>query len=124
MIQLASDTFDAFHDPMQLDVNEEVIKKLLQLHPSAVVEETDTDGPVMWLLLIPTKVELMNRFLNGEISETELLDQTPLNIKYTAMYLCSAMVLPEYRRKGWYFKILARPSAKLKRAEAGLAIYA
>jgi predicted GNAT family acetyltransferase len=42
----------------------------------------------------------MNRFLDNKISEKELYELTPLNISYEALYLCSAMVLPEYRRKG------------------------
>ena len=32
--------------------------------------------------------------------EKELFDQTPLNSSYDAIYLCSALVLEEYRRKG------------------------
>ena len=42
----------------------------------------------------------MNRFINSEISEKELFELTPLNASYDAVYLCSALVLEEYRRKG------------------------
>jgi N-acetylglutamate synthase-like GNAT family acetyltransferase len=42
----------------------------------------------------------MNRFLANEISEKELYELTPLKAKYDAIYLCSALVLDEYRRKG------------------------
>jgi GNAT superfamily N-acetyltransferase len=42
----------------------------------------------------------MNRFLDGEISEKQLYDFTPVGITYEAVYLCSALVLEEYRRKG------------------------
>lgn len=42
----------------------------------------------------------MNRFLENEISEKELFDLTPLDTTYEAVYLCSALVLEEYRRKG------------------------
>jgi ribosomal protein S18 acetylase RimI-like enzyme len=100
MIQLAVETFAAHNDPEQLDVNDEVIRKLERIHPAAVSERTDGDGPVAWGLMIPTTTALMNQFVAGEISEGELLDKTPLDKKYDALYLCSAMVLPEYRRKG------------------------
>jgi predicted GNAT family acetyltransferase len=52
------------------------------------------------VLLFPTTNELMNRFLKNEISEKQLFELTELDINYDAIYLCSAMVLEEYRRKG------------------------
>ena len=100
MIQLAEEVFATKNDLDQLDVNQEVIERLHKMHPSTLSEYDDGNGPVAWILLIPTTTELMNRFLESEISEKELFDLTPLNIKYDALYLCSAMVLEEYRRKG------------------------
>ena len=70
------------------------------MHPSAVTECNDGNGPVAWILLIPTTSDLMKRFLENHISEKELFDLTPLNTKYEALYLCSALVLEEYRRQG------------------------
>ena len=62
--------------------------------------QNDGNGPGGWILLIPTTTELMNRFLQKEISEKELYKLTPLNATYEALYLCSALVLEEYRRQG------------------------
>lgn len=53
-----------------------------------------------WILVIPTTFELVNQFLEKQISEKELFDLTPLNTNYEALYLSSALVLEEYRRKG------------------------
>ena len=100
MLQLAQDVFDVKNDPDQLDVNPEVLEQLQQIHPNSVCEFDDGNGPVAWVLLIPTTTELMDKFLKGKISEKLLYEMTPLNIKYDALYLCSAMVLEEYRRKG------------------------
>lgn len=100
MIELAEKSFDARNDPQQLDVNQKVIKQLEELHPATLSEYDDGKGPVVWILLIPTIHELMNEFLAGEIGETELLNRTPRKAKYDAIYLCSAMVLDEYRGKG------------------------
>lgn len=100
MIQLADEVFATKNDPDQLDVNEEVLAHLQEIHPATVSEQDDGNGPVAWVILIPTTTELMTRFVRGEISEKELYDLTPLNTIYQAVYLCSAMVLEEYRRQG------------------------
>ena len=105
MINLAVETFAAHNDPNQLDVNEEVIKQLEQLHPATLSEHNEGDVPVVWILLIPPTTSLMNEFIKEKISESELLNKTPLNIKYDALYWCSALVLPEFRRKGLAKKI-------------------
>jgi len=100
MIQLADEVFATKSDPNQLDINEEVLDHLRKIHPATVSEYDDGHGPVAWILLIPTTVELMNQFIKGIISEKVLYELTPLGTKYEAVYLCSAMVLGEYRRKG------------------------
>ncbi len=100
MIQLADEVFASKSDPNQLDVNPEVLDHLRKIHPASVSQYDDGNGPVAWLLLIPTTLQLMNRFLKNEISEKELYELTPLNTTYEALYLCSGMVLKEYRRKG------------------------
>lgn len=100
MIQLAEDVFAAKSDPDQLDVDQDVMERLLRIHPASVSEYDDGNGPVGWILLIPTTLDLMQRFLEHKISEKELFDLTPEASVYDALYLCSALVLEEYRRKG------------------------
>jgi ribosomal protein S18 acetylase RimI-like enzyme len=100
MLQLADDVFAVKNDPDQLDVNQDVLDQLRRIHPATVSEFDDGHGPVAWVLLIPTTLGLMDQFLSHSISEKELYEQTPLDASYEAIYLCSAMVLEEYRRKG------------------------
>ena len=100
LIQLADEVFAVKNDPDQLDVNHEVILRMQRLHPSTLSEYADANGPVAWILLIPTTIDLMNQFLDNKISEKELFELTPENTTYEALYLCSAMVLEEYRRRG------------------------
>lgn len=100
MIQLAQDVFDAQNDPSQLDVDEQVIAKLQQLHPATVSEYDNGEGPAVWILLIPTTTGLMQELLQHRIGETELLNLTSKDVPFEAIYLCSAMVLPEFRGKG------------------------
>ena len=105
MIQLAEDVFAVHNDPAQLDVDEKVMERLEKIHPATLSEHVEDDGPVVWILLIPTTIDLMNKFVAEEISETELMNETPLNAKYEALYLCSALVLPEFRKKGLATKV-------------------
>ena len=100
LIELADKVFAYKDDPNQIEVNDEVRKKLYQIHPMTLSEYRVEDGPVAWLLLIPTTKELMDQFLKKEISERELFEKTPIGVKYDSIYLCSALVLEEYRRKG------------------------
>jgi GNAT superfamily N-acetyltransferase len=100
LIKLADELFAVKNDPSQLDVNQEVMERLQKMHPSTISEYNEGNGPVAWVLLIPTTLDLMNRFLENQISEKELFNLTPLNTTYEALYLCSALVLEEYRKKG------------------------
>jgi GNAT superfamily N-acetyltransferase len=106
MIQLAGEVFDAQNDPGQLQVDESVINKLIALHPASVSELDEGEGPVVWILMIPTTNQLMEEFLKGTIGEQEMLDQTSVNGIYDCIYLCSAMVLEEYRGKGIASKMI------------------
>lgn len=104
MLQLVDEIFSTRTDPDQLQVDEKVIARLQQLHP-ATLSEHNVNGPVVWILIIPTISELMEKFLSGKISEQELFEQTKPDPdgnreKFDCIYLCSASVLPEYRNKG------------------------
>ena len=115
MMELATEVFDARHDPHQLDVDEHLIERLQRLHPSTLSEYDDGNGPVVWILLIPTTSELMHQFLEGHIHEKELLDLTPLDAPLDAIYLCSGLVLPEYRRKGIAKKLTLAAIAEMQK---------
>ena len=100
MIQLAEQFFEVKNDPAQLAVTAEVIERLRLLHPRTLNEATDHNGPIAWVLVIPTTKFVMREFLDGKISERDLLEKTLPGTRYDALYLCSAIVLPEYRGRG------------------------
>ena len=100
MIQLSEEVFSSRTDPDQLNVNENVMDHLQLIHPDTISEYDDGNGPVCWILCIPTTLDLMNQFINKKISERELYELTPLNTNYEAIYLCSALLLEEFRGKG------------------------
>ena len=100
LIQLSDEVFSSRTDPDQLNVNETVMEHLQLMHPFTISEYDDGNGPVCWILCIPTTLDLMNQFINKKISERELYELTPLNAKYEAIYMCSALLLEEFRGKG------------------------
>ncbi len=116
MIELAEKTFATRKDPRQISVTEEVMERLRRIHPATLTEQDDGNGPVAWVLVLPTTHDLMVRFIAKQTNEQELLEETlrprkkhrgrqaqgdtPFQGKYDALYLCSALVLPEYRGKG------------------------
>jgi GNAT superfamily N-acetyltransferase len=115
LINLAEETFAVKSDPNQLDVNQEIIERLLKLHPATVSEFSDERGPVAWLLVIPTTLDLMNRFLAMEISEKQMFELTQAGTNYEALYLCSALVLEEYRRKGIIKRLAFKAIEEIRR---------
>ena len=50
----------------------------------------------------------MERFITKVTNEQELLEGTPLQGEYDALYLCSALVLPEHRGKGLAKRLTCR----------------
>jgi GNAT superfamily N-acetyltransferase len=73
-----------------------------------MTEKRTKNGPIAWILVFPTTRELMIRFIKRQIDERDLLKKTPLGVKYDAIYLCSALVLPEYRRKGLAKRLMCK----------------
>ena len=101
MIELADEFFETRNDPNQISVTEEVMSMLQKIHPATLSEKRDENGPIVWILVLPTTHWLMEEFVAERINERELLEKTPIGASYDAVYLCSALVLPEYRGKGW-----------------------
>ncbi|MFM2284894.1 MAG: hypothetical protein RLZZ543_391 [Bacteroidota bacterium] len=116
LIQLADSVFSTRNDPDQLDVDQDVLAHLENIHPNCVSELDEGEGPVCWVLMFPTTHALMQLFLKEEISEKELYNRTPLNTKYDCIYLCSALVLEEFRRKGIASQLGIKAIEEIKKA--------
>lgn len=115
MIRLANETFQVHNDPLQLDVDEVIIERLQNLHPATLSQYTEGDGPVIWVLLIPTTTQIMNDFISEKIGENEMLDRTKPGNQYDCIYLCSALTLPEFRNKGLTRKLTIEAIEKIKK---------
>jgi hypothetical protein len=115
MIRLAEDFFNTRVDPDQISVTEETMARLRKIHPATLTEEADDRGPIAWMLVIPTTTKIMEEFVSGQINERELLENTPLTGPYQALYLCSALVLPEHRGKGLALSLICRAIETIRR---------
>lgn len=114
MMQLIDEVFATKNDPDQLDIDEKVRQKILNLHPATFAEHSVEDGPVAWVLVIPTTLEVMNKFIRRAINENQLVEMTPPGGKYEAIYLCSASVLEEYRRQGLTLRLALDSIEKIR----------
>jgi GNAT superfamily N-acetyltransferase len=108
MIQLADEFFSVKSDPSQISVNGRVLARLRHIHPGTISEKSASKGPVAWVLVIPTTQAIMDQFILKKITERELYKKTPLHAEYNSIYLCSALVLPEYRGKGLAKKLMIK----------------
>ena len=114
LLAITTSFFDTKNDPDQLQVDEQVITRLLELHPATVTELVEGDGPVLWILLIPTSLATMHAFLNGAITEAQLFEQASIGSQFEAVYLCSASILPEYRNKGFIYKLTCEALVRIQ----------
>ena len=115
MIQLAEEFFATKDDPSQISINNKVMRKLKRIHPSTMMEKKTSKGPIAWILVIPTTHKLMEQFIAKKINERELLNKTLLRVKYDSIYLCSALVLPEYRAKGLAKSLMTKAIKSIKK---------
>ena len=115
MIKLADEFFEARTDPEQINVTPRARARLERMHPATLSAKTTRNGPIAWMLVIPTTTTLMRKFIDGQIGENELLKRTPVGRPYQAVYLCSALVLPEYRGKGIAKRLLTTAIRSMRR---------
>jgi len=114
MIKLAEDFFETKNDPAQISVTDDVMDRLQKIHPCTRSEERDQNGPIAWVLVIPTTRDVMTRFIAKEINEQQLLDETMPGARYEAVYLCSALVLPEHRGKGLARRLVTKAISSIR----------
>ncbi len=115
MLQLADEAFEYRSDPGQISVDEEQRERLEQIHPATLSEYNEGDGPIAWVMVIPTRAAIMQQFINHEITELQLLQLTQPGDDYDTIYLCSAMVLEEYRRKGIAMQLTLKAIADIRK---------
>ena len=105
MYELIDDVFDTQNDSTQLRFSESDIEKLISLSPHTLQEAANEEGPYAWISVFPTSLDLMNQFVSEQINERQLFDLTNKEDNNEVVYLCSAIVLPEFRNQGLALKL-------------------
>lgn len=123
MTALADEAFDMRNDSDQISVDQEVMARLEAIHPATMGEVADENGPVAWMLVIPTTMEVMEEFLAARITERQILERTPSGVRATAIYLCSALVLPEHRGRGYAKRLALVAIRAIRKAHPIEALY-
>lgn len=101
MDAIAERIFGTEENPDQIPITVESGEKLDELTSHWIKYRLDEKGdPIAWAVVVPTTRELAESFVYGEITERQLLDLTIPEERYSAIYLCAAITLPEHRRKG------------------------
>jgi GNAT superfamily N-acetyltransferase len=115
--------FGTHSDPDQMQVTQESRDKFFSIHKDVLMYRLDEkENLIGWSIVIPTSLEVMNKFLHKEITESQLLDFAVKEKKFEALYLCIIFVLPEFRRKGYAREMFLESISKLS-AGKDLALY-
>lgn len=120
MMEIAERFFDTANDPDQISITQDSADKLLELHPKTIAYKAEGEDPISWIVVVPTSKELAWKFIDGEITEQELLDRTEPKSIYEAIYLCSAFTVPEQRNKGYAVELFKESLAAIPRTQDAL----
>lgn len=102
-IPFAEKYFGAESDPAQLQPTLAKCKWILKNIPECITVIRDGPTLVGFIFTFPTSRESMRSFLSHRLSENELFNETQKKFgrePLSSFYLCSALILPKYRRRG------------------------
>ncbi len=105
LLDLVDRIFQTRNDPTQIGFSDQDMAKMSRLHTACLQEAENEEGPIAWVAVIPTSQSLMHEFIDKAISERELFDLTTPETPKQVVYLCSAIVLPEFRASGVAMKL-------------------
>ena len=118
MDAISEQVFGTVKDPGQIPINEESGKKLDALTPFWREYRLDDKGePIAWAIVLPTTKELAHMFVDGKITEKQLLEITTPQDVYSAIYLCAVVTVPEYRRRGLGRKLFKAAVDKIEKTQ-------
>ncbi len=111
ILSFGGDFFHTKNDPSQIQMTRGTLAKISSFSNKSFIYSTTPDGKLIaWITVVPTSIRLARQFLEGVLTERELLDLSEPRKgprpTYSALYLCSAYTVAEYRRNGHVLKML------------------
>jgi hypothetical protein len=116
MMDIIDEVFATGKDKNQIQVTKKDMQKLTKIHPNCLSEIANENGPIIWVLMIPTTQKIMEDFFGKKISEKQILENTIPGENYSCIYLCSASTLPEFAGKGLTKKLCFEVIEKMRKS--------
>ena len=113
MMRVAESIFGTRNDPNQMPITMDSWNKLQKLNENCVLYEEENGKLISWGVVVPTTKDIVNDFLADKITERELLEKTLPDQNYSALYLCSAITIPEFRKQGHAKKLTLEAIARI-----------
>ena len=110
---MAEALFGTANDPDQIPVTDESLHRLRALAPDTVLQLRVDGQLAAWVVAVPTTRDIMERFLAGHCTEADVLTATAPAAIYAACYLCAAVTLPRFRRRGYAGRLVRALAARL-----------
>lgn len=118
ILEASEKFFGTEEDPDQIPICQASAEKLISIHKDTLTWKSDEQGNLAaWLVVIPTSVYTMNKFLSGEITEKELLDVAAEEKEFEALYMCGVFVMPEHRRQGYAKELILEAIKNIPNAD-------
>ena len=72
MHDLSEQFFGTENDPDQMPISMESFEKLQRLHLKTIVYKLENGEPISWVVVVPTTITLMEKFLQVFLEEVEM----------------------------------------------------
>lgn len=103
-VKLHVEEFEVESDFEQIQEEDVPYEKLIKNDCEEECILKDHDVVIGSTFVILTSIDIMNLFLQGKITERELLFESRKIKSYNSIYLCSSIIIQEYRRFGLIFE--------------------
>ena len=114
--ELSESFFGQSRDPQQMQVTPKTIKWFMNNFPKGLNQILDDDALVGFSMVFLSDEKTMKKFIEGKINENELSDYFMENFgkkKMDCIYLCAALVIPKYQKRGFATRALVNQITQL-----------
>ncbi len=114
--KLAEQYFKMETSPDQIPATLRNVKWTNKNIPDCANAIKDNNKIVGFTFIIPSTKRLMEDFISKRITENQMFEQIKKKVNYgnfEAIYLCSAFIKPEYRKKGMAFEAFIKSIKKI-----------
>jgi len=100
--------------------------KIIKTFKYSLIIFKDEELIIGYSLVIPSNKKLMIDFLTNKINETQLIKSNLKNVNllnFQTLYLCAAIILPEYRNQGYAKKGVLKSINYYKKSNKNIVLF-